>query len=247
MFHFKVSRFFLALCLAFNVSCIHTNSYESKPVISANEKPSYKAVLKNPKMRIKNLIYSDEKYPLEDFLSQLARGRFVHAFKKIRISYTPSNSDSEILKNLLNSGLVPVLVNVKNNSRAPLTISYDEFYLAGANGRYRSLNPERLPSHIRQFSPGAVAANVFNVTVVVAVALMMVLLVAHSDGQILNADFSEEKVLNPTEKVTHVDYQRFVIRKTTLAPGQEVTGLVFFSLESMADTDGFALDYLPAY
>lgn len=243
----NILKLFLVLVLAVNTSCIHTKSREYKNLY-LDEKSKPNQILNNEKIQVKSLIYSAEKYPLEDFFSQLMRGEFKKSFKKIRLSYKPSNTDNEILKNLLTSGLVPVYVQIKNTSNSDMKISYEEFTLASETQRYRSFNPAGLPSQIRQFLPSAVAANVYNVAVGVAVVLMVLLVLSQMRSGFSwpsgSSGSANEPVLNSTEKITTIDYNNYLIKEKLLKPGESAAGLIFFSLESMQSAEDMTLDFI---
>lgn len=242
---------FLSLIFILNsVACIHTESYEVKTIDSDSEKIKYTDSVSNKKLEIKSVIYSDDKFPLEEFFYELSMGRFKKSFKRARLSYKPSTTQNEILKNLLSSGLVPVYVSIKNVSLQEQKVQYSQFVLVeDENHKYSAFNPIMLPDQIKQFSPAAVTANVYNVTLVTTTALLIAILLAHSPGNLnipnsgggLDSDF---EIINKTEKTTRIDYRDYVIKSKTLKAQEEIRGLLFFNLESMQDTSDLKLDFL---
>jgi hypothetical protein len=244
---FKVYRFFLCFVFFLNTSCIHTASSETKSVEIEKTITDSVDILKVDNLQIRSKVYSDEKYPLSDFFNKLLRGDFKESFKKANLNYKPSNTKNEMLRNLLSSGLVPVYVSIKNTSSQNRTISYEQFSLSDDRETYQSLNPVNLPKQIRQFSPAAAASNVYNVTVVATVTLMLLVLIAYAPNGIQggggSGNFFDEPILNETQKTTRIDYKNYVIGKKTLAPNEELSGLLFFNLESMQDTSDFKIKF----
>ena len=164
-------------------------------------------------MQINSVTYSVEEFSLNDFFSQLAKGEYKDIFAHARLAYAPGHN--EILKNLLSSGLVPVWITVKNATEKEKMISYKNFYLADGGERYRTLNPSLLPMRVKQFSISTENTE--------PIVLMMALLLSQSGK--------------------NMDSKNLVIDERALKPGEEIRGLLLFSLESMQDTESLNLEF----
>ncbi len=242
-------RFFICISIALNLGCIHTKSHEFKSIELADENSRLSGLLQTENIQVKSVIYTAEKFPLEDFFSQLLKGQFKESFKRANLAYKPSNTENEIMKNLLNRGLVPVYIVAMNTGKKEIKFSYEQFYLVSEGQRHQTFNPVMLPTQIREFSPAAVAANIHNVMVVTTVTFMLGLLLSGIPGNpsfpnYSNGTKSEQKdIFNRTQKITHVDYKNYVIKEKTLKPGEEVSGLLFFNLADIQTEDARTLEF----
>ena len=248
MYTHLFTRLFICVILILNASCIHTQSYVVKQMELEKDNKKLTNTLTFNKLQINSVIYSEGKFPLSDFFSKLARGDFEESFKHANLSYKPSNTSNEILRNLLSSGLVPVYVSIKNTSSSELKVSFNQFHITNGSDRYRAFNPEFLPREIKRFSPAAAAANVYNITITSASLFMVALLLASAtspytpsyDGHGMGNENSI--VINKTEKTTRFDYKNYIINKKTLKPNEEIYGLLFFNTEKQIDAGDFNLE-----
>ena len=105
----------LAIVLFLNTGCIHLPSAETKTVLPETSGPF--TLNENSLYRIESLVYQPEKFPLDDFFARFKKGDFIEAFKSIRLSYQPSNTQNNALKELIEAGYSPVTRRFSSNSR----------------------------------------------------------------------------------------------------------------------------------
>lgn len=239
-----MTRFALTyfVTLAFVVSsCIHTKSKELVYLdIDASETRGLTPLLKpmDDRLAISYLVYTPSKLPLEDFFRRLANGEFGSALDGLNLGYT-SNTRNEILRELLDAGLVPVYVRIKNESDSPKTIAEKDFFLSSGPERVSAIAAVNVPREFERFHPEAVAANVINVTtaIVIIVAVVVVLAAAcqancgglgNAGGPSWGGDGGDGSILNDTTLTRQFGYRDYLIQATMLEPGASVEGLVFF-------------------
>lgn len=231
-----------------NAGCIHLPSAETKTV--APETSGAFTLNETPQYLIESLVYQPEKFPLDDFFIRLKKGEFVEAFKAIHLSYRPSNTQNQALKELIAAGYTPVYVKFTNKTEREMSFDESYFRLIAAGERYAPLSVRSLPSEFSHFSFQSTAANVYNVTVVVvATVVLMVAIVGLATagggggggnwGDLFSSSNnggrsgrSENEVLNDVTIETKIDYRDHLIKKTTLQPGEKVQGLLFFKVNS---------------
>lgn len=243
-------RIILILIFILNSSCIHLNSTEYRSVEIENTKAQHQETIIFEKLQIENLVYTESVYPLEEFLSKLLSGDFKEILNKIDLKYKPSNTDNKIILELIKEGLVPVYVNIKNTGPEPIKISEKNFYLSDGDVQIQALNFDRVPRSYERFNSKAVAANTYNISVVVIgtiVALAVLGIIfrgaslpsgigsggssksKYSSGSVKGRD---SEILNDTHKTTRIDYRDYLISEKTIESNESLQGLLFFRYKS---------------
>lgn len=241
-------RFLICITLIFNTSCIHTKSNEIKQVELEKEKNTFTNTLLLKNLEIKSIVYSETKFPLSDFFNRLMEGEFKESIKQANLNFKPSNTENEIMHDLLGNGIVPAHVFIKNVSNNEIKLSFKQFYLSNGNERHVAFNPDYLPNEIKQFSPTAVAANVYNFTVVVTITFMIALLlspISHYSSGPYGGGYHKKKddIFNETDKTIRIDYKNYVISEKILRPGEETNGLIFFNLKKLKNPHNYYLEF----
>lgn len=242
----KILNCFLAFTLLINTSCIHTKSAEDVKVQVEQNKDLKLNQTEN--YEIKSFIYSENKYPLEDFLTKFKNGDFTDSLKSINLNYTPANTDNKIFKKLIGRGYVPVYISYQNKSQADVKINFKQFQITDGKSTIEPMNPVNLPKKIKQFHPPALAANTYNVTVTVTGVVVLTLLIASLQLPNFNlngVDFtqSDTQVLNPLDYTTRIDYQNLVLSERILKPNESFTGLIFFHNNKSKNLDSYYLQF----
>lgn len=231
--------------LTLNTSCIHTKKYEDKDVSLNQSTSEFYHKITYPNVEIQNVVYSKTKYPLSDFFEKLMEGEYNESIKKIDLDFKPTNTNNDIMHDLLDRRIIPAYVSIKNTSTQDIMISYKQFYLKNSHSSYQAFNPEYLPTEIKKTSPEAIAANIYNVTIGVTVTIVLLLSIASATGgSVPNAGgLLDFPIYNDTEKVTRIDYKNYLINEKVIKPNEQVYGLVFFSLKKVKSPHDFKLDY----
>ena len=184
--------------------------------------------------RMNFFIYSENKYPLEDFFNQLKSGEFNESLKSINLKYTPANTDNKVFKKLIEHGYVPVYLNYQNTSQSELKIQFNEFQITDGKNLLTPIDPINLPKNFKQFHPQALVANTYNITVTVASVAVLALLLASLKVQNFNfkdldiAPNNDTEIIYPLDYTTRIDYQNLVLREKVLKPNESFSGLLFF-------------------
>ncbi|HAH05342.1 MAG TPA: hypothetical protein DCM05_02275 [Elusimicrobia bacterium] len=193
-------------------------------------------------------VYRSSELPLSAFFRRLAKGEFDKALQSIRLRYEPSAHDGKAMKALLKARFVPVLVRARNEGSASADLGAVRWTLHSADGVLDPIPPAELPKALEGVHWPAVAANVYNTTVVVvgytAVLAAIAATVYYGGNGPIPAEFlslpERDAVWNPVKKTLDLDYQDFLLRGGTLAPGESRQGLLFFRLKGK-DWGGLAL------
>ena len=153
------------------------------------------------------------------------------------------------MHDLLSSGIVPAHVSIKNISSNEIKVSYKQFYLTNGIETHGTFSPDYLPTKIKRFSPAAVAANVYNFTVVFTITFMIAMLLSPFSQGYSDSGYTSGKkndaIFNDTEKTIRIDYKNYVVNEKTLKPGEEINGLIFFNLKKIKMPHDFYLEYKP--
>ena len=248
-------HFLLCAVLFLNAGCIHLPGAETKTVAPETSGPF--SLNENVQYRIESLAYQPEKFPLDDFFSRLKKGEFIEAFTAIHLSYRPSNTQNQALRELIGAGYTPVFMKFSNKTEREMNFDESYFKLIAENQRYAALPVKSLPSEFSHFSFQSTAANIYNVTVVVVATLVLFVALAalkspnSGNAENLFSDFgnghasgNDSKILNDVTIETKIDYRDHLIKKTTLQPGETVQGLLFFKTNS-ADLTTSWIEVLP--
>ncbi|MEK6627059.1 MAG: hypothetical protein AABY53_00395 [Bdellovibrionota bacterium] len=239
-------KILICIVIIINTSCIHTNKHEVKKVELENGNHAFSKTLNYKNLQIKNIVYTESKFPLSEFFNKLMDGEFSESIKSVNFNLKLTNTTNQIMHDLLSNGIVPVHVSIKNVSDNEMTVYYKQFYLTNGNDTNETFSPKYLPNEFKKFSPPAVAANVFNFTVVLTITFMIALLLSplgHLPPGSANSSKKSDSIYNDTEKTVRIDYKHYVIDEKSLKPGEEVYGLLFFSLKRIKSAHGFYLEY----
>ncbi len=241
--------------------CIHTSTTDYKTVELPTNAASSAQI--NNDWEIKSLIYLPSKLPLSDFFSRLANGEFANAFKRIDLNYKGSNSKNEALQKILDDGIVPVYVEIKNTSQKSKFIYEKSFALANGKDQILAIDEREVPKEIRRLNPKAVAADAFNFgVVVIGMAAILVALVAvsagcpgcnlwdlgrvGSGGSSPSSSTGNNEIFNPVTKTTKIDYKSYLLSARKIEPGKSEKGLLFFRLKSQVGLQDYQLKILPS-
>jgi hypothetical protein len=239
---------FLCISLFFNGGCIHPSAIEDKSLNLSGTDKTPESRVAHSTLQIESIVYSQTKWPLTDFFERLMDGEFRDSIAKVDLRYTPSNTQNEILRELIDDGFIPVFVNIKNTSSIPIKISESQFYLESDSSHIPAIAADRVPRMFKRFSPEAVAASVYNVGVVVvtsAVLLAALVAIAKDNNGFNQMYFGDmpalsgpqnSTVINDPEKTTKINYRNYLISKREIPPYSEVQGLLFFFNSAKRDS-----------
>jgi len=246
MNHSLTIKLLVCISIILNSGCIHTNTYEVKKVELEKGSNTFAKTLFYKNLQIKNTVYSEGKFPLADFFDKLMAGEFNESIKYANLNFKPSNIKNELMHDLLSSGIVPVHVSIKNTGDKEIIVSHKQFYLTSGTDSSETFSPAYLPNEIKKFSPAAVAANVFNFTIVLTLTFMIALLLSPLSlppSGPANSSKKSNPVFNDTEKTVRIDYKNYIVNEVVLKPDEEAYGLLFFSLKRIESTREYYLEY----
>lgn len=252
----RIFCFLLTASLVFNASCIHMESSENKKLdLEKNEKNL--ASMNKEDLQIESQVYIEEKYPLNDFFHDLKSGKLTQAFHNIDLKYRPSNSKSQVLRELIADGYIPVYVRVKNIGKKSIRITERNFFLVDKGVRINAILSTNIPKEFSRFNSTAVAANVYNVTVTtVAIVGVIALLAAAAvaakgntggfgfPGGSGGGSGPDGRVLNDTHFTTRIDYQDLLFQPKRIQPDESLEGLLFF-INPDKESHDFHLEFGP--
>lgn len=242
--HFSTLLLSVTLTLT---ACIHTKSREliyldlgkaDKLGSSAPATPTPSGLV------ISRLIYTQDKLPLEDFFRRLKNGEFREAIGDVNLGES-GNTDNRLLRYLLDHGLVPVYVRIRNDGSVPQRLSETDFYLDAGKQHVRAMARESVPREFEKFHTEALAANVINVTTTIIVGVAVVLVLAsalgncHNCGDLFNgidgsgrgSAGSSDSMINKTTFTTQIGYREHLLGPMLLEPGATVEGVLFFRMD----------------
>lgn len=269
-YYFAMTRRSLSVLVAlavFATSCLHTRSRELVELdLDRRETAGLRPLLRSAEaegLAVSHLIYTPGKLPLEDFFRRLSQGELRESLGAINAG-GPGNTRNEILRELLEAGLVPVYVRIRNEGPRARAFSERDFFLAAGPAGGRAIAAADVPREFERFHPEAFAANVLNVTTaVVIIAGVIVLLAAACSGSSCSGlhDFpfgsgggghggssgggSEGSMLNETTLTRQFGYRDYLLQPTMLEPGATAEGLIFFRMNPQ-DADRYELRFDPA-
>lgn len=241
-----ILHFFLVFILILNTSCIHVKTGEDVKVqLDQSKDLNFK---QTENYEIRSFVYSQDKYPLEDFLVRFKNGDFTDSLKSINLNYSPANTNNKIFKKLIGRGYVPVYVSYQNKAQQDIKINFKQFQLSDGQAALTPLNPVDLPKKIKQFHAPSLAANTYNITVTVTGVVLLALLISALQApnmtlQGLDFEQSDNQVLNPLDYTTRIDYQNFLLTEKTLKPNESFTGLLFFYNKKSKNLDKHSLQF----
>jgi hypothetical protein len=238
----KWLKIFVAFIFSLTTSCVSKPLRENHTLninrIDASSLPEKST----GSLQYSEQIYTTSKLPLEDFFNGVMTGQFVNALKNLDILYRPSNTDNEVLLELLGHGIVPVFIKVHNAGGNPMQFNPQQFSLVDNGVNHSSINKSELPDRITKFSTANAASNVINVGAVIilmtAVIAAMVAARSNLPGHISEGAFNsggsstELYELKGTTIITKIDYGSLILEPKVLQPKETVQGLVFFQTKN---------------
>ncbi len=229
-------RLILATLLCLQPACVHVAQENETHELHAQPK-SQLVPLNAQGVELNYAIYRTSQLPLGDFFTRLKQGEYKKAFRQADFHYRSANFNDKALNKLIESGFIPVYVKLKNTGTTPLTLDEKSFALTNEKEPKAAFYSDQLPQVFSEINPTAVAANVYNTGVVVVgfAAVMAILVVAKSTSFPTNTGSGlstggNDPVYNDVHKYMRVNYKDYLIKKTTLQPGEEAKGLLFFYL-----------------
>lgn len=243
-------RLSLILLQIFNSNCAHVSTRDYKTLDLTT--PQRTLTTSQPPLEIKYLIYESSKFPLSEFFSRLKKGEYKESFRRVDFKYYSANTNSKILKDMIDSGFVPVYIQITNNTSVPIDFSESSFVLNSPSLTATPLTAKQVPREIQNFNPKALVANIYNTGVVILVCAIILgaVLVASKGGSVPNfnfptsdsSKFSESsepsesgEIYNDLQHTTQIDYQSLLISKTSLQPGEKAQGLLFWHIPDTSD------------
>jgi hypothetical protein len=95
----RIMHFLLLLTFILNASCMHVKTGENVKVqLDQNNDLN---LIQTENYEIKSFVYSEDKFPLEDFLVRFKNGEFTESLKSINLNYSPANTNNKIFKKLI--------------------------------------------------------------------------------------------------------------------------------------------------
>ncbi len=236
---------FTTSVFALTNGCIHTKPREIKIVQTLPH--DHFSRIETDCAQIQYFVFRPSKLPMNDFFFHLRKGDYNQAFHQLDLRYKSAIFSDEALNELVSAGLIPVYVNIQNQGLSDLQISESLFALDSSGMVHSALPIESLPQEFKHFSPGAVAANVYNTSLVVLAyaALLAAEVMSSSSTGLYFPDSSafpaHGSIFNEINPVTQVNYQNYLIHQTVLKPGQEAKGLLFYNFTDSALSDNSKL------
>lgn len=225
--------------------CIHVASEETRTVRVEKSQSGVLTQKSADGSTMNYLVYRDSILPLEQFFTRLKKGEYTRAFREINLNYRPANHDNEAMQELLDAGFVPVYVKIENKGTSNLDFDEKSFEMKCKGGSAKAFYAEYLPREFEHVNSKAIAANVYNVGVVIVgfgaviVALIMASenKVPRMDGMQVPGSMSDVKIVNSATKKHRVDYKNYLLTKTRLAPEHASEGLLFFQMDPSRSDD----------
>ncbi len=237
----RILRIFIALIFSFTGACVSKPVHEVKNLnldkVNATGLPSRSV----NDLQYSEMVYSTAKLPLEDFFNGVMTGQFIDALKNLDILYHPSNTDNDVLLELINHGIVPVFVSIQNKGSTAVQFNPQNFVLVDNSTNLSPISKAEIPNRITRFSATNAAKNVVNVgAVVVLMAAVLAVLVAArtslpgtlTDTGMGTGSNGELYELKGTTIITKVEYGKLILENTILQPGETVQGLLFFQTKN---------------
>ncbi len=128
-------------------------------------------------LQVESLVYRPRVYPFERFFRGVLRRDLIGALHKINVKYSPSNTDSELLKSLIKHDFVPVFLVATNKGKEPLDTKKMNLSLETGYGFLKPIPPEDLQDTLREFNWKGPAANVYNTAAIVVVTTAVFLVI----------------------------------------------------------------------
>lgn len=257
----------IAVAACFLLSCSHLPEERTVAVpVSASEVAPFDRSFGRQvtgAFLVESIIYRPTELPLSVFFARLARGDLNGALHRMRLKYVSTNVDNEALKIMIAHGIVPAVVRVRNIGSTAVDARRLRLQLKGMKAPIDAIDPSDLPSKFRGINWPGIGANAFNITmVVVASAVAIAALYEIDEYHKRSKDpgsADEGKVIlmllftppalvayavaewNSSKSYTNIDYHDLLLAPGSIAPGQGVTGLVFFNAGKGVDWSSLRL------
>lgn len=243
-----VLRIFISAMLAITSSCVAKQVRETESVSFEKIDTSKLPIKKTGTFEYSEFIYSTSKWPLENFISGIAAGRFDEAIKNLDITYRPSNVDSEMMLNLVRNGFIPVFVKIQNTGLIEAPLNLKDFVLIDSGSSLTPLKKQDLPNRTSHFSAGNVVDNAANLTgIVVFTALIVAVIFAAEPGNYNiggggtdnmwfgagDGKANSDNSLKSTTVITNISYGNALLTDRILKPGETIQGLLFFQTKNL--------------
>lgn len=232
-----------------NLGCIHTQSHERAAIEIPESQGIEMQAIAN--LEIGSIVYRPSKLPLSDFFARLSRGEFKEAFQKIDLDYKQSNANDRAMIELIEHGYIPVYVQIRNLGSSSVSFDEKNFSLVSDGNQVKAFYSDQLPYEFKSFSPKAVAANVYNVGLVVigfvAVVAAMAIVAGASHGGTPGWPDSgldglkDMRAINDTDRTTTIEYKHYLIHASQVNPQGTTSGLLFFKVDNLAGIHNYKL------
>lgn len=232
-----------------NLGCIHTQSHERAAIEIPESQGVEMQVIAN--LEIGSLVYRPSKLPLSDFFSRISRGDFREAFQKLDFDYKQSNATDKAMIELIEHGYIPAYVQIKNLGSSPVSFDEKNFSLVSEVDQVKAFYSDQLPYEFKSFNPKAVAANVYNVGLVVigfvgvVAAMAIVMAAGHGSPELSGLGgfdgLKDMKAINDTDRTTSIEYKNYLIHATQLKPQGTTSGLLFFKVDNLTGIHNYKL------
>jgi hypothetical protein len=180
----RLTRQLLVLGLAVNLAAGCIGVEESGGLTAVHVDPAVtpsRHVRQGP-LHVASFVYRPSRWPLEEFARQLGRGHPIDALAASDLRYHAATSDDAAITALLDAGLVPVYVKVTNGSARPVPFDLACLELQDGARRLAPVAPEELPRALERVSYLAFGANVFNLTVIAVLTVVIIAAAVNPKG-----------------------------------------------------------------
>jgi hypothetical protein len=222
-------------------SCISVKERESRTILATESSDINSNETTRGSFVISYNAFRPSRLPLESSIRMLFDGDVMRALTEADPWYRSASSDDVALQKLISNGFIPVQVQVRNEGSTPSKFSLSDLSLLSSTEKLIPIPPKDLPNELSEFNAVAVAANVYNTSIVVfAVAAVML---SSSKRAVVSSPFSDEKakLYNSTTKTTEINYVDYLLNDAELAPNQSASGLVFFHTDQEPNWDSLRL------
>jgi hypothetical protein len=172
---------------------------------------------------------------------RVARGKNVSV--KYAIPRDGEASGNPKLQNLLDQGIVPICVEITNESSEILAADAATLTVKDHGGALHPIGVKNLPTRFESFNGEALTANFLNVVIVVVATVGIIYVLADGCNGCANDviqlgfrgdDDSEareqrdDRIFNSLTKMTYVTYEDPYEPQAVLGPGETLKGMMFF-------------------
>lgn len=234
----------LAASLVLAPACVRTDDKRDAAVELDTEAEPVLKLEQSGGLLVESLVYEPSRWPLEDFVANLSRGRFRESMRSFDPRYHATTSENEAIATLLEAGIIPVYVRARPTAEqtAAEFVAESDFELSDGSRSYELIPAAALPKEIARLNPKAVGANVLNVAVVVGATVIIIAAVCQGSGGggIGNpfggmghrkddaGEKEEPRVFNPVMQTVTIDYRDFLFGQGFVDAKGAREGLLFF-------------------